>query len=280
VAEAHDALASERAVFEAHAAQLSAVSSEAQLASEEAARLKQEAAAAAAAAAADAAEAAELRAGLAAERRTAEEARAEAEARCRAADARTASADALRRDVAESAAQLAAAWRALEMVQRSTPASGYSSFPAPHGESPPAAQAAHAAAAAVMNALRPAGDARWRSNGAASGASSAAVSSQQQPKQLASSAGDGDLLADVRASLRQLELERASRKATLQSQAALLSRLRSSTGADDPPSSLHYSPAGGGARIPPMLPSPGTPASSAASASSSARIGRSAERYD
>jgi hypothetical protein len=160
--------------------------------------------------------------------------------------------------VAESAAQLAAAWRALEMVQRSTPASGYSSFPVPHGdESPPAAQAAHAAAAAVMNALRPAGDARWRSNGAASGASSAAVSSQQQPKQLASSAGDGDLLADVRASLRQLELERASRKATLQSQAALLSRLRSSTGADDPPSSLHYSPAGGGARIPPMLPSQG-----------------------
>ena len=273
MAEAHDALASERAVFEAHAAQLSAVSSEAQRASEEAARLKQEAAAAAAAAAADAAAAAELRAGLAVERRNAEEVRAEAEARCRTADARTASADALRRDVAESAAQLAAAWRALETVQRSTPATGYASFPAPHGESPPAAQAAHAAAAAVMHALRPAGDSRWRANGA--GSSPAAVSSQPQPKQLVSS-GDGALLADVRASLRQLELERASRNATLQSQAALLSRLCSSTGADDAPSSLHYSPAGGGARIPPMLPSPGTPAS----ASSAVRIGRSAERYE
>ena len=217
----------------------------------------------------------------------------------READARAAQAEALRRDVAQSAAQLAAAWRALEAVQRgaarsdaaSAPLSSYSSFPEPNGASPPAAQAAQAAADAVMQALRPAGEARYQRNGGGTGTATSSAASQRSSAQPDK---DSTLLADVRASLRQLELERASRTATLQSQQALLSRLRSSTGMEPPapPLAVGASPAGSSmsmqqsgsrGRIPEMLASPATPASSqrlspaqasSAASSSMARIGR------
>ena len=133
--------------------------------------------------------------------------------------------------------------------------------------------------ASAPSALRPAGEARapWRSLSASTSAASSSAAQQQQPDK----DKDSSLLADVRASLRQLELERASRVATLQSQQALLLHLRGSAGAEE-----QASPGGLRGRIPAMLASPATPASqqsqpqrpspeaSSAASSSMARIGR------